>query len=225
LGPSGLKGSIGAARRWNVRIAGGGVKYGRYASLRSNKTKISYEDGTVYKIQDVVSLDEIIPGKGKSISSIEVGTVYGAMTCTIYFKDYSSDSVIIRSSGPEDKVTHFVDTIVLELTRDADITILARKVWPTAWAFLISLSIWLPLGWSAVHDLSTWYGLGMITFISTIFLAILLDLFRRHWLKPVAFLWGVDGRRAKQAKSIVTAVLVTLPLWLIGNFVSKLIFA
>lgn len=178
--------------------------------------EVSYEDGTVYEVQDTATLKEIIPGKGKSIKSIEVGTAYGSVTCRVYFKDYSFDPVVIRSSGPEDKITHLVDTIVMELTRDSDITVFARKIWPTAWAFLISLLIWLPLGWRAVHDYSTAYGLVIITLITGFFLLILLDLFWRRWLKPVAFLWGIDGRRAQQAKSIVTAVLVTLPVWLMG---------
>lgn len=186
---------------------------------------LSYKDGTEYKISDLLTLEEVIPGKGKAINSLVMGTVYGSTTCEISFKDWTmSDSIKIRLSGSEEKITHFADTIISELTRDSDITVVARKVWPLAWAFLFSCSFWLPLAWKEVHDFSTLYGLGMLTVISTLVLFFPIDFFRGRWLKPVAYLWGVDGRRAKQAKSIVTGALVTLPLWFVGNLASRLFF-
>lgn len=187
--------------------------------------EIFYEDGTDYEIRDLATLHDIVPGRGKEIDAIKLYSRVGDFTCSVDLKAYARfDPVMIRASGLEDKIGHFIDTLVAELTRESDITVFARRVWAGVWALIFSLFIWLTVGWNEVHDWKTAYGFGILVVITAMILTIPIELFRRKWLPPVAFLWGQDGQRAKQAKTVVTVVMASIPLGILINGVSALYF-
>ena len=184
---------------------------------------ISYKDGTDYKIRDLETLRDVVPGRGKSIASIEISSRVGDYTCSMELNTSSyRESARIRAAGLEDKIGHFVEIVVAELLRDSDITVFARRVWSGAWAFLFSALLWLILGWHAVRDAKSAYGLGMVILITALLLSIPIEMFRSRWLPPVAFLWGSDGTRAKQARTVVTVVMATIPLGMLINALSAI---
>lgn len=197
----------------------------KFIANRTPAIEISYKDGTDYEIRDLSTLHEVIPGKGKEIDYIKLHSRVGDFTCEIELKTYAPyDAVTIRASGLEDKIGHFVDTLVAELTNETDITVFARRVWGGVWTLVFSLLIWLTISWDEVNSWQTAFILGMLVMITTIFLSIPVELFRRKWLPPVAFLWGRDGLRAKQAKVGVTVLMASIPLGVVVNGISALFF-
>jgi hypothetical protein len=186
--------------------------------------EISYEDGTEYEIRDLDTLRELVPGRGKRLESVKIYSRVGDFTCSIDLNTKTFyDPALIRAAGLEDKIGHFVDTVVSELSRDSDITVFARRIWAPGWAFFFSLLLWGLLEWREVHDFKTAYGLAVLILITTLVFSIPIEIFRNRWLPPVAFLWGDDGTRAKQAKVVVTTDLATVPLGIAINAISGLV--
>lgn len=196
----------------------------QFIQRRAPTIELSYKDGTKYEIRDLETLKDVIPGRGKPIDSLSVHSRVGDFTCSIdlHTRRYI-EGANVRASGLEDKVGHFVETVVAELLQERDITVLARRIWVGAWAFLFSSLLWVSIGWRSVHDFATGYGLFMIVILTALFASIAIEMFRGRWLPPVAFLWGEDGLRAKQAKTVVTLALATVPLGILINLISALI--
>lgn len=185
--------------------------------------EISYRDGTHYEIRDLETMSEIVPGRGKPIDSINIYSRYGDFTCSIALNTKSFyDPATVRAAGPEDKIGHFVDIVVAELAQSTDITVFARRIWAGVWGLLFASLFWIALGWRAVHDFGTAYGLVVLILITTFILSVPIEMFRSRWMPPVAFLWGDDGMRAKQAKVAVTVALATIPLGVLINAISAL---
>jgi len=196
-----------------------------FLKRRKPTLTISYKDGTKYEVHDLDTMQAVIPGKGKSINSLELASRFGDLSCTISLGTYQTiQCVDVRVAGPEDKASHFAETVIGELTRDTDITVPARRLWPSAWAFGFAVAILLPFTTGAVASVKDVLALVIIVSLATLFISIPVDLFRGRWLPPVAFLWGDDGRRATHARSVITALVVSLPLWLLGNTASKFLF-
>ena len=186
---------------------------------------ISYNDGTKYECQDMATLRKIVPGKGKSVKSIDFINRFGNLTCSIEVSSTKySNAADIRVGGLEDKASHFTELVMSEFLRETDITIIARQIWPSVWSFLISSSVAFPLFWDHIKNFQDFYGVCMAVAIMTMFLLFPLDFVRNRWLPPVAFLWGGDGRRAAQAKVVSAAMFFTLPTWILGNAAAKILF-
>ena len=187
--------------------------------------KISYKDGTNYEVRDVATLRNVIPGKGRPIESIKIESLFGELSCSIELSTYTwRGSISIRVSGPEDKASHFTDNMLSKLTRETDVTVFARKIWPFAWGLSIASAILLPLSMKKGTNSAQALGVLALVLVAAMILGIAVELFRTRWLPPVAFLWGTDGRRAKQARLIVTTVVATIPLGLLINLASALLF-
>jgi hypothetical protein len=193
-----------------------------YISRRNASLTISYKDGTRYEVHDIETMRKVVPGKGRDINSVSLESRYGNLSCSIELTTWRSfDPIEVRVSGPEDKASHFAEVVISDLTQNNDITVFARRIWPIGWAFVLSVAVFTPLTIGAIKELKDLAILVVLAPVVLI-LSIPFEILRTKWLPPVAFLWGADGRRANQAKRAVTAILVTLPLWLLGTAVTSL---
>lgn len=193
----------------------------KYIAKRMPSLEISYLDGTKYELSDLETFKNVVPGKGRRVKGITVSTTSGDLTANIKFYNYDRiPSFDIRSSGPEDRISYFVETIVSEVSRERDITVFARRIWPFLVSLLICTAVFISLSSTLNLSRQTSGQLFFLGFpLSTMILMIPIEILRSRWLPPIAYLWGQDGKRANLARVVVTACLITFPIWLIGTLV------
>jgi hypothetical protein len=203
-------------------------KYDR-ESLSRNPPKIALElsDGSSYASNSVDLIDKVHTDSSRLIEDLSIISKYGVLTASVRLTSLAvSNHAVLSLEGPEDKAQYYAQRLERILTEQTDITVISRRIWPTAWALILIAGVIITLVTHPPPGLSKEALAGLVgAILSTgILVAIPIHSLRDTWLPPVSFEWGRGQSRAKIAKVVCGALLVGIPLWFVGNFAASYFF-